>query len=73
MRNAYFDQLDSIVDELVDMTREVKVAVARARDRLLERAGRIEDEGRRATFLADVVENQRTLALASELVKPIPA
>ncbi len=35
MRNAYFDQLDSIVDELVDMTREVKVAVARATQALL--------------------------------------
>ena len=30
MRNAYFDQLDSIVDELVDMTQVVQVAVARA-------------------------------------------
>ena len=35
MRNAYFDQLDSIVDELVDMTREVKVAVSRATRALL--------------------------------------
>jgi phosphate transport system protein len=35
MRNAYFDQLDSIVDELVDMTREVQVAVARATQALL--------------------------------------
>jgi phosphate transport system protein len=35
MRNTYFDQLDSIVDELVDMTREVKVAVARATQALL--------------------------------------
>jgi phosphate transport system protein len=35
MRNAYFDQLDSIVDELVDMTREVKVAVSRATQALL--------------------------------------
>ncbi|MEO5709926.1 MAG: phosphate signaling complex protein PhoU [Nocardioidaceae bacterium] len=35
MRNTYFDQLDSIVDELVDMTREVKVAVGRATQALL--------------------------------------
>jgi phosphate transport system protein len=35
MRNAYFDQLDSIVDELVDMTQVVKVAVARATQALL--------------------------------------
>jgi phosphate transport system protein len=35
MRNAYFDQLDSIVEELVDMTQEVKVAVARATQALL--------------------------------------
>ena len=35
MRNAYFDQLDSIVDELVDMTQVVQVAVARATQALL--------------------------------------
>jgi phosphate transport system protein len=35
MRNAYFDQLDSIVDELVDMTQEVQVAVVRATQALL--------------------------------------
>jgi phosphate transport system protein len=35
MRNAYFDQLDSIVDELVDMTQMVQVAVARATQALL--------------------------------------
>ena len=35
MRNAYFEQLDSIIDELVDMTQEVKVAVARATQALL--------------------------------------
>ena len=35
MRNAYFDQLDSIVDELVDMTQVVQVAVARATKALL--------------------------------------
>ena len=35
MRNAYFEELDSIVDELVDMTREVKVAVSRATQALL--------------------------------------
>ena len=35
MRNAYFDQLDSIVDELVDMTHVVKVAVSLATQALL--------------------------------------
>jgi phosphate transport system protein len=35
MRNAYFDQLDSIVDELVDMTHVVRVAVSRATQALL--------------------------------------
>ena len=35
MRNAYFDQLDSIVDELVEMTQVVQVAVARATQALL--------------------------------------
>ena len=35
MRNAYFDQLDTIVDDLVSMTHEVQVAVARATQALL--------------------------------------
>ena len=35
MRNAYFDQLDSIVDELVDMTHVVRIAVSRATQALL--------------------------------------
>jgi phosphate transport system protein len=35
MRNAYFDQLDSIVDDLVTMTHEIQVAVARATQALL--------------------------------------
>ncbi len=35
MREAYFDQLDSIVDELVTMTRDVKVAVRKATVSLL--------------------------------------
>jgi phosphate transport system protein len=35
MRNAYFDQLDSIVDDLVAMTYEVQVAVDRATQALL--------------------------------------
>jgi len=30
MRNAYFDQLDTIVDDLVSMTGDVRVAVSRA-------------------------------------------
>ena len=35
MRNAYFDQLDTIVDDLVAMTNDVQVAVARATRALL--------------------------------------
>ena len=35
MRNAYFDQLDTIVDDLVTMTHEVQEAVARATEALL--------------------------------------
>jgi phosphate transport system protein len=35
MRDAYFDQLDTIVDDLVAMTYEVQVAVARATRALL--------------------------------------
>jgi phosphate transport system protein len=35
MRNAYFDQLDTIVDDLVAMTHEVQVAVARSTHALL--------------------------------------
>jgi phosphate transport system protein len=35
MRNAYFDQLDTIVDDLVSMTDEVRLAVSRATRALL--------------------------------------
>jgi phosphate transport system protein len=35
MRNAYFDQLDTIVDDLVSMTHEVQRAVARSTQALL--------------------------------------
>jgi phosphate transport system protein len=35
MRNAYFDQLDTIVDELVTMTHEVQEAVVRSTQALL--------------------------------------
>ena len=35
MRNAYFDQLDTIVEDLVAMTHEVQVAVSRATTALL--------------------------------------
>jgi phosphate transport system protein len=35
MRDAYFDQLDAIVDELVTMTHEVQEAVGRATEALL--------------------------------------
>jgi phosphate transport system protein len=35
MRNAYFDQLDTIVDDLVAMTHDVQVAVSRSTQALL--------------------------------------
>ena len=35
MRDAYFDQLDTIVDDLVAMTHDVRDAVARATKALL--------------------------------------
>ena len=35
MRNAYFDQLDTIVEDLVAMTHEVRVAIVRATQALL--------------------------------------
>ena len=35
MRNAYFEQLDSIVDDLVAMTHQVQVAISRATHALL--------------------------------------
>ena len=41
-----------------------KVAVGAAVERIREKAGRIEDGGLRASFLAGVPENARTLALA---------
>ncbi len=43
-------------------------AVASARDRLLARAARIADPDQRRTFLTEVPENARTLALAGEWV-----
>jgi tetratricopeptide (TPR) repeat protein len=41
-----------------------RAAIAEARDRLLAKAARIGDAGRRATFLERVPENARTLSLA---------
>jgi tetratricopeptide (TPR) repeat protein len=47
---------------------EARAAIASARDRLLERAGKISDPERRRTFLERVPENERTLALAKSLI-----
>jgi phosphate transport system protein len=44
MRNAYFDQLDAIVDDLVAMTRDVQQAVSRATHALLTADGHIADQ-----------------------------
>jgi eukaryotic-like serine/threonine-protein kinase len=45
-----------------------RAALASARDSLLERAAKIRDIGRRETFLTNVPENARTLALARALL-----
>jgi hypothetical protein len=45
-----------------------RVALAAARDRLLERADKIRDPGRRETFLTNIAENARTLALARKVL-----
>ena len=41
MRNAYFDQLDTIVDELSSMTQQVQLSVARATHALLTADGEV--------------------------------
>jgi phosphate transport system protein len=41
MRNAYFDQLDAIVDELSSMTQQVQLSVARATHALLTADGEV--------------------------------
>ncbi|HEY4179726.1 MAG TPA: protein kinase [Kofleriaceae bacterium] len=45
-----------------------RVAIGRARDRLLERASKITDLALRESFLANRPENARTLALAAKLL-----
>ncbi|MGC4090219.1 MAG: hypothetical protein QM756_20535 [Polyangiaceae bacterium] len=49
-----------------DEVEPARAALAVARDRLLERAGRIGDPERRGAFLEGVPENARTLWLARE-------
>jgi phosphate transport system protein len=44
MRSAYFDQLDSIVDELVSMTQQVQQSVARATHALLTADPHVADQ-----------------------------
>jgi tetratricopeptide (TPR) repeat protein len=44
--------------------REAQAAIARARDALLTKAARIQDDGARARYLQRVPENRKTLALA---------
>ena len=45
---------------------EARAGIARARDRLLERAARISDPKMRTSFLHNVAENVRTVARAKE-------
>jgi tetratricopeptide (TPR) repeat protein len=51
-------------------TVEARIAIERARQRLLARAEKIADVEWRASFLANLPENARTLALATELARP---
>jgi eukaryotic-like serine/threonine-protein kinase len=51
-------------------TTEARAAIDRARERLLSRAAKITDAEWRASFLANLPENARTLALATELATP---
>ena len=44
MRDAYFDQLDSIIDDLVTMTNDVKVSVHQATEALLTANGEIAEQ-----------------------------
>jgi tetratricopeptide (TPR) repeat protein len=47
-----------------------RAAFAEARDRLLERAGKIRDEGRKGTFLGNIAEHARTIERAREVLGP---
>ena len=44
MRNAYFDQLDTIVDDLVAMTHDVQVAVSRSTHALLTADAKVAEQ-----------------------------
>jgi phosphate transport system protein len=44
MRNAYFDQLDTIVDDLVAMTHDVQVAVSRSTHALLNADAQVAEQ-----------------------------
>jgi ATP/maltotriose-dependent transcriptional regulator MalT len=59
LRLAHAEALEATGDHAA-----ARAAIADARDRLLEAAERIDDAARRTTFLANVPENARTLALA---------
>ena len=77
MRNAYFDQLDTIVDDLVAMTHEVQVAVARATQALLtadaEIAERVISDDAEIDAARERVENKsfELLALQQPVAKDL--
>jgi hypothetical protein len=56
--------------ELLGRREEARDALMTARDRLLDRAGRIEDLEWRKSFLERVAENARTMRLAEALGAP---
>jgi phosphate transport system protein len=68
MRDAYFDQLDTIVDNLVSMTREVQVAVRDATKALLtadaEIAERVISDDAKIDETRDRIENESFELLA---------
>ena len=74
MRDAYFDQLDTIVDELVTMTHEVQEAVVRSTRALLTADAEIAEKVISDDALIDAarerVEEQRSFELLA-LQQPV--
>ncbi len=66
-------QIRLVIAEALDATGDRAAAITairRARDRLLERAAKITDAAWRTSFLENLPENARTLALADRLLAP---
>jgi hypothetical protein len=61
VRLAYAEALHAVGD-----TDAARVAIAEAREHLLEQAGKLRDPARRKSFLEGVMENRRILDLARQ-------